>query len=532
MSRLLIQFSHLYKSFGASLLFDDISLSVHQGEVFALIGENGSGKTTLLNLLAGLTEPDSSVISRTSELSIGLLPQEIILSDPSITVRNYLTGTVLIELERNMAQCLEDPTRLEEWEELHHTYVQLGGYHTAPIEEIIQGLCIDNKILDDSMSILSSGQRVRIALGRVLIENPDLLLLDEPTNHLDYDMLNWLEAYLNKRIGATIVVSHDRKFLNKTCNRLIEINEAKLSYYSGGYDFYLAEKERRLEKDVKAYEAQREERSLLKQKIKAITFSTGKASPPKDRNVMAYDRRGEKQQRSLHHTLDVLKARLADLEATPLHHPKPKGITGLHFDQVSLTSPVAIELEEAGKGFGGRILFSDLSKSIYCGDRIVMIGPNGCGKTTLLKAMAGLLPLDHGIVKHAPSAKIGFLDQDVELLPMDESPLHYFERRYQLSEEELRRELHKAALGGENLLERPFSTLSTGQRKRMMLLTLILERPNVLLLDEPTNHLDLSTLEALEKALLNFEGALVTITHDATFMERIATTEWRILDQR
>jgi ATPase subunit of ABC transporter with duplicated ATPase domains len=279
---------------------------------------------------------------------------------------------------------------------------------------------------------------------------------------------------------------------------------------------------------MKAFEAQEEERVSLRKKIKAVTFSKGKASSPRDRNIMAYDKRGEKHQKSLQHKLGTMKARLEAIEADLLSQPKPKSITGFHFAESPLASSIAIELDHVGKKYGSKVLFSDFCKTICKGDRILVTGPNGCGKTTLLKAIAGIVPLDEGRIHLAPLSKIAFLDQEVELLPMDQTPLQYFEDRFCIDEETLRRELYKAALGESDLLRRPFSTLSTGQRKRMMLLALILEKPNVLLLDEPTNHLDFMTLEAFEKAILAFKGAVVAVSHDATFIEKIATQEWRI----
>lgn len=528
MSRLFIQFSHLFKSFGSFSLFEDISLSINEGDVFALIGENGAGKTTLLQLLTGTMQADSGGFSRASGLSIGFLQQEIILPDSSVSVREFIEGSSLSDLEKEMGACLEDLNRLSEWAELHEKYERLGGYRRVPIEQVLRGLKIERSLLDLPMSRLSSGQRVRAALAKALIENPDLLLLDEPTNHLDPEMTQWLEEALKQRAGACVIVSHDRRFLNASCNRLIEIKNGKLACYGGSYDFYLEEQERILERQIKAYEAREEERADLKQKIKAITFSKGKAPSPKDRNIMAYDKRGEKHQKSLQHKLDAMKGRLEEIEADLLSHPKPKSIKGLKFAESPLASSVAIELDRASKAYGNKILFSGFSKSICKGDRILITGPNGCGKTTLLKAIAGNLSLDEGSIRSAPTAKIAFLDQEVELLPMDQTPLQYFESKYQLSEENLRRELHKAALGGADLLRRSFSTLSTGQRKRMMLLALVLEKPNVLLLDEPTNHLDFMTLEAFEKALLNFEGAIVAVSHDPTFIEKIATQEWRL----
>jgi ATPase subunit of ABC transporter with duplicated ATPase domains len=529
MSRLLIQISHLFKSFDSFPLFEDLSLSINEGELFALIGKNGAGKTTLLQLLAGTVQPDSGDFSKASTLSIGILQQEIILVDPSISVREFIEGSSLSDLEKAMASCLEDPSRLTEWAELHERYERLGGYRRIPVEQVLCGLKLASALLDFPISCLSSGQRVRAALAKLLIQNPDLLLLDEPTNHLDQEMIAWLEAFFKQREGACVIVSHDRKFLNAVCNRLVEIKNGKLSNYGGSYDFYLAEQERILERQMKAYEIQEEERASLKQKIKAMSFSKGKPSPPKDRNLIgSYDKRGEKHQKSLQHKLNAMKDRLEEIEADLLSHPKPKSIQGLKFSESPWLFSVAIEVEQAKKGYGSKVLFSDFCKRVCKGDKIIVTGPNGCGKTTLLKAIAGIVPLDEGGIRYASNAKIVFLDQEVELLPMDQTPLQYFESRFHLSEEDLRRELHKAAFGGANLLKRPFSTLSTGQRKRMMLLAMVLEKPNVLLLDEPTNHLDFMTLETFEKALLEFEGAIVAVSHDATFIEKIATQEWRL----
>lgn len=525
MSRLLVQFSHLVKSFGSFSLFEDISLSINAGEFFALIGENGAGKTTLLQLLAGVLPADAGNFSRSANLSIELLPQEICVADEATTVKRFLEEP-LGELERKMAVCLEDPSRLAEWEKLHERYEKLGGYQRIPTEKLLTGLKLDAQLIELPMSSLSSGQKLRVALAKTLAKNPELLLLDEPTNHLDQEMIEWLEVFLSTRKGACIIISHDRKFLDKVCNRLIEVKNGKLAYYGGNYTFYLQEQQRISAREIKAYEAQQEEKAFLKQKIKAMTSAKRKPSLATDRNTMAYDKRGEKHQKSIQYKLGAMKKKLADIEAHPLSHPKPKSMTGLRFSSPPLTSSTAIEIEHISKAYGNRILFSDFCQTIRRKDRILVKGSNGCGKTTLLQAIAGMVALDEGIIRYNSSVKIAFLDQEVAFLPEDRTPLDYFHANFQLSEEELRRELHKGALGGEEKLTCVFGLLSTGQRKRMMLLKLILEKPNVLLLDEPTNHLDFMTLEALEKSLIEFEGAIVAVSHDATFSKKFSHQEW------
>lgn len=525
MFQLLIQCIHLFKSFSSQQLFNDVSLSIHQGEIFALIGENGAGKTTLLQMLIGGIAPDSGAIRKATGVTVGFLPQEVIISS-EVSVRAYMEEGVLSKLEEQMAACLEDPTRLEEWAKFHEDYENLGGYQRVPLEKIFRGLKLEIALFNEKMSKLSSGQKVRVALAKALMENPDLLLLDEPTNHLDQDMILWLEETIRLRQGATVIVSHDRDFLNKTCNRFIEINKGKLISYGGNYDSYLEAKKNTLVKAIQAYEAQEEEKAELKKKIKATTFSKKKAAPPSDSNTMSYDARGENHQKSLERNLDQWKARLEEIEKNPLKHPRPKSIIGLRFIPVELSTRVAVEIDHISKNFKEKKLFSGFNKCLCRGDRIVLRGINGSGKTTLLRCIGGIVEVDEGKMRCAPTAKIAYLDQEITLLPMGKTPVQYFEERFNLIEEVLRSELHKAAIGGIELLHRPFSTLSIGQRKRFMILSMILEKPNVLLLDEPTNHLDFMTLEAFETALLNFEGAILAVSHDRAFIKKVATAEW------
>ncbi len=526
MSQLLIQCSHISISFDSKLIFDDISFSISRNDCFAIIGENGSGKTTLLHLISGDIKGDTGTRLQAPHITIGYLPQEVPIPSKDMTGRMYLENNAFTLLEHHMALCLEDPKRLEEWEKLHDEYSMKGGYHKPPIEKALQGLKIENELLDLPLHSLSSGQRVRIALAKSLLENPDLLLLDEPTNHLDNDMVAWLKTVLHERQGATVVVSHDRKFLNGACNKLLEVTNGQITSYGGNYDFYLEEQERLLERKLKAYYFQQERKEELHQRIKAMTFSKPKANPPKDRNIMCYDKRGELYQKSVQRTLDILKDELEEIEKNPISHPKPKGITGIKFDSPELSSSIAIEIEDVSKTFGEKPLFTKISHTLSRGERVILTGPNGAGKTTLLRGIYGEIPFDSGVVRYSPSVKMAYLDQEITRLPYEMTPFQYFESRFHLSEEDIRRELHKAALGQSSILHQPFSRLSVGQRKRLMLLSLILEKPNVLLLDEPTNHLDLLTLEAFEKALLSFSGAVLAVSHDSIFIEKIRTQEW------
>ncbi len=530
MSRLLVQCTRAFKFFGSLSLFEGIAFSINQGEKFALIGENGSGKTTLLQILAGIQSFDEGHIQKAEQLTIGLLPQEVVITDPNISVRRFVLQGSLDDLEHKMSLLenrLDDPVCLAAWADLHEEYEQKGGYQRIPLEEVLHNLELD-LTPELPISHLSSGQRVRAVLAKILINSPDLMLLDEPTNHLDSEMTDWLEKTLSDRKGASIIISHDRKFLNRTCNRLIEIHNGHLSRFGGNYEFYLTEKEKLIQRQIKAHEAQKEELKLLTEKLRSLTFSHRSHKPSTDNNKLGYNQRGEGHQKSVQRSIENLKTKIMEIEKNPIHHPKPKTITGLVFSTTPLSSNHALIFEEVSKSFGEKRVLSSFTNTIHNGERIVITGSNGSGKTTLLAIAAGVLNPDSGTIRSAPTAKIAYLDQEVSLLPMEHSPFEYFHSSFNLERESLVKEVYKAGLGDCGLLNRPFKFLSTGQRKRLMILSLILSKPNILLLDEPTNHLDFLTLEALEKALLSFEGAILAVSHDITFINKIATGVWKL----
>lgn len=516
----LIQLVAVSKALGNRQIFDQINFAINSNDLIALIGDNGAGKSTFLKILAGEIPIDAGKVIRSKNLTLAFLQQEVTISNPMISTKEYLQDSALKELELEM-QALLEASEIDRWGQVHEKFETLGGYQQMPIEQMLHALKLEANLLDVPFAHLSTGQKMRFALAKILSQNPDLLLLDEPTNHLDEQMISWLAKVLKDRSKAAIIVSHDRKFLNQTCNCLVELKNGQLYWFGGTYDAFLGEQEKILEREIKAYEEQQEELARLKQQIKEITFSKGKSSGPSDRDFISYDKRGEKHQKSLQHKLNEMKNKVLEIEKNSLVHPKPKTIKGLRFLSEPLSAHVAIELDSIAKAHGNKILFSSISKAIHKNDRIWISGQNGSGKTTLIEIIAKKLTPDHGQVRYAPGLKLGYLDQEVKSLPLDETPIDYFEKKLNLKEEDLRSELHKAGLKTILELNRPFSTMSVGQRKRLKILELSLEKPNVLILDEPTNHLDFYTMEALEKALIDFQGAVIFVSHDATFVEKI-----------
>lgn len=528
MSRPLIQCIHLYKFFGDEELFKGISLSIHNGQKYALIGENGSGKTTLLEIIGGLQLADEGVVQRAKGLTIGVLAQELAIPDQEISVRGYILDGPLTEIEKKMRLLedhLEDPSSLITWADLHEEYERKGGYDRPPLEEVLYQLQLTIN-LDSPMSSLSTGQKVRASLAKTLQNHPDVLLLDEPTNHLDQKMINWLNRLLARYKGAAIIISHDRKFLNASCNRLLELHQGFLSSYQGNYTYYLEEQKRLIEKKIQAYEAQSKERNEIQEKIRSLSFSKDRPKLASDNDKLSYNQRGGGYQKSAQRTLDQLKTRLKEIEEDRLIHPNPKTITGLNFPRNSLSSKIAIELLDLSKSFNGNEILSHITRTVYNGDRILITGPNGSGKTTFLSLVERTLLPDCGSIQITPGAKVAYLDQDLSILPSGITPLEYFFHEFKLTKDALCQKLHQAGLGNYDLISRPFKNLSVGQRKRLALLSLILQEPNILLLDEPTNHLDLLTLEALEKALLSFDGTIIAVSHDQMFIDKIGGDLW------
>lgn len=481
----LIHFQSLIFSFGPKTLLSQLSLTISRGDRLALIGENGSGKTTLARLAIGELYPDSGRVSITPGIKIGYLSQSP-PTDLSITLEE-----LLLPLQKKLAELeAELPDSLAEWESTYEEFQKQGGYQ---VSQVVEALKISHIPLTRALSSLSGGELRRAQLAYLLLNSYDLLILDEPTNHLDEEAIRWLENYLQKYPGALLVISHDRTFINRVANGLLEIQDGSLRYYSGNYEEYLALKKKELSEKIALYHAQKEEIKELNSFIKVETFSSKKPTPPKDRNIMAYDRRGEKHMDSKRKKIVQAKNRLEKI--VPKVNPQPKYYTGIVFHPAPLSGQLPFDAKP--------------------GDRIILSGPNGSGKTTLLKGLQTF--------SFPPTAIIGYLPQEIHFEEDTITPLAYLQAQFPLPEEELRSRLRRIDLFEDRLIHQPIYKLSLGQKRRLQLLSIMLKNANVLLLDEPTNHLSPAIMEDLEDALIGFEGLAIVATHDRRFIEKLAT---------
>jgi len=538
----IIKFYSVSKSFGPKTVLSDLSFSISRGERVALIGENGSGKTTLAKMAAGLELPDHGEVRFTDNCAIGYLPQYLDLEGK----RNLTLGEWVLESQGNLAKISKRLRELEnqmantsdqqilqsattEWDTLHAEFMANDGYTLLDrSEEYLAALGLGHVELDRPIATLSGGESRRAALATLLLQNPDLIILDEPTNHLDQDVLEWLEDFLRQYRGAVLLISHDRSFLNRVANGIFELSSTthQLHYYEGNYDTYIETKKKELLDQADEYQKQKEEITSLKRFLKKKTFTPTKVADPKDGNKMAYDRRGERNANSKRKEIARAKMDLESLEKNKLENPIPKDYTGIIFHPKSLDSQYALRLEEVKVTVEDRKLIENLSVTLSPGERIILQGPNGCGKTTLLKLLANRQQPDFGSIEYASQIQIGYLSQEPEFDDPSMTILEYLQSKYSLAEHALRNQLHQIDLIRGEYVKQLIETLSLGQKRRLQLLDLMLSEANVLLLDEPTNHLAPDVIDQLEEVLLLFPGAVLAVTHDRRFAEKVGTRHY------
>ncbi len=515
---MLANIESLYKYFNGVALLRDINLTIEDREIIGLIGVNGCGKSTLLRIIAGLEEFDktpegfgSVAISKSTE--IGFLQQNSGLDlDCSINEEMHRAFDKLLQIKEKMNE-LEikmAETSGDELEFISQEYAQLSAFFEShdgyridvKIKQILNGMGFADTPADRIISSLSGGEKTRLALAKLLLEQPNLLILDEPTNHLDFQTLNWLEDYLKSYKGSILIVSHDRYFLNKICSRICEIENGRLISYKGNYSAYHVQKKMNSERQLKEYDANQKEIAKLEE---YIVKNKTRASTAK----MA---------RSRQHTLDKIER-----VEKPAMFTKPPKIK-LEYDieptkdivQV-IDCPVTVGDQESSK-----TLINSLDMHVRRGEHVAIIGPNGIGKTSILKMIQGFIPHESGNIIWGNNVKISYFDQSHSNVDMRDTVIGAVDRKFpKMSEQQIRKALGAVLLTGENVFK-PVSVISGGERAKLCFALMALNRGNVLILDEPTNHIDLNTKEVLEDALAEFDGTIILVSHDRYLLNKVA----------
>jgi len=505
-----LQAEHISKHYGDRILFDDISLHIGEGDKVALVARNGAGKTTLLNLLASTDDPDSGKVLRNKDALILFLEQEPSFAENETVWKTLFNSNdsmlkAIAEYELLMnAQTDEqetaDPQRLQhvldEMERLN------AWDYESRVKQILTRLNIHQ--FEQPVSTLSGGQRKRLALARVLIQNPDLLILDEPTNHLDLDMIAWLEGYLKSSRISLLMVTHDRYFLDAVCTRIIELDDSRLYSYTGNYAYYLEQK------SVREFNEKREAekaRNLLKKELEWMRRQ------PKARGTKSKSR---------------IEA-FYELNERAAHTRDEKQVL-LSMDMQRLGGKI-LEMKHLNKQYGSLQVMSDFSCTLRPGERIGMVGPNGVGKSTFLNMIAGLVAPDSGSIIQGDTVKIGYyaqqgmkLNEQKRVIEVVKDIAEYIDvvkgERISASQ------LCKRFLFDDKMQHTYVSKLSGGEKRRLYLLTILVKNPNFLILDEPTNDLDIQTLNVLEEFLETYSGCLLMVTHDRYFMDKLVDHLW------
>ncbi len=510
---ILLTLQNVNKAFVMNEVLKDVCLTLQTGQRMGLVGVNGSGKSTLFKLISGAMEPDSGTISLVKGATVGMLTQDADIQS-ELTIQQELERVFepvrqmearLRQMEAEMAEKHDDP---EAFAQLSNAYSRLtdrfedaGGYEwPSRIQGVLAGLGFARGRETQPASLLSGGEKTRLCLARLLLTQPDLLMLDEPTNHLDLASTQWLEDTLKKYRGTVLVISHDRYFLNSVCDCMAELSMKRLTQYAGNYDRFAVQRQANLERQLKEYKLQQAE--IARQEAIIARYRMYN----REKSIKAAESR---------------EKRLEKMER--LEKPVSEQKVRFNFTARRRTGDDVLLVKDLKKGFEGRTLFEHLNLHLRSGDRVAIIGPNGVGKSTLLNIIAGKLAADQGTVAFGSNVDLGYYDQQQAQLHPEKDVLNEIWDDFpRLEMDRVRGVLALFLLTGDDVFQ-PVGTLSGGERGRVALAKLMLKQDNLLLLDEPTNHLDMDSREVLEGALEDFEGTLLTVSHDRYFINKVAT---------
>ncbi len=515
---LLVQFAKVSKDYAGNPVFDEVDLEILEGDRIGLVGENGSGKSTLLRLVAGLDTPTEGTVSRRRNLTIGYLVQE---SDPlqahktvfeavaEVSPEAGSLATRLHDLEAKMAdpQVAEDmdvmSAVLEEYGRVQEQFETLGGYALEhKVESVLTGLGFSPRQYGQQVGSLSGGEKKLVNLARLLLQMPDLLLLDEPDNHLDFEAKAWLESFIQGYPGTVLTISHDRYLLNRIAKKILQLEDGTIDVYAGNYSYYFEERQRRLIQRHEMYTLQQDEvqrlEALLHQ-LRVWAKQNSKFAP----RMRSMEKRVE-------------RARQEASERPVMNREKIK----LNFDS-DRSGQKVLEVKGVSKTIDSRPLFAPFDLTIYYRERVGIVGANGSGKTTLLKTIVEHIPPDAGTVKIGASVALGYYAQEQDTLPRDKTPLEYV-RSIKPVTEQYAIGILRSLLFSYRDMHNAIKHLSGGEKSRLQIVRLMLTDANFLVLDEPTNNLDLASIEVLEAALEDFDGTILTVSHDRYFLDKMA----------
>ena len=513
-----IAVSNLSKEFevGKKIL-DGLTFQVDQGERVGLLGKNGAGKTTLFKMLTGELDWDEGEIHIAPGKGLGLISQ-IPVYPPEYTVEDVLQTAFqrLHDMEKELEELTgrmagdSDPAMLRRYDALSAAFEAGGGYDTAtPLNKVCNGLLISQDMRSQLFSSLSGGEKTRVNLARLILEDTDILLLDEPTNHLDLRATEWLEEYLDKYKGTVLAISHDRWFLDRVVKRVIEIQDGKAEFYAGNYSFYVEEKERRYQEKLKQYE---KEQAKIEQLEKAA----------EQLRVWAYTGMDKTFKRA-----QSMEKRIERMRTTD--KPTKERRLDIKFGEREFRWDEVLTIKELKKSFDGRTLFDHVNLEVVGGERIALLGDNGTGKSTLLKILLGEEEPDSGKLRMGPTVKVGYLPQIIHFDRPERNLVDTMLYAQDCSTQTARNRLAAFNFRGEDVFK-PVSALSGGEQSRLRLCMLMDEKINLLILDEPTNHLDIASREWIEEAVADYEGNLLFVSHDRYFIKQFATRIWMLED--
>ncbi|MEI2366094.1 ribosomal protection-like ABC-F family protein [Niallia circulans] len=503
------------KMYGGNTIFEEISIEIKEKEKVGLVGRNGSGKTTLFRLLAGKETPDAGQIHWKKGMKIGYLEQipeykpEWMAKD---VLKQAFSNLVIIEakmkqMEQEMAKD-NSPSQLqlliEEYGKLQELFTNAGGYEMdAKIEKIVNGLNIQH-LVTKKYGDLSGGERTKIGLAMILLEEPDFLLLDEPTNHLDLMAVEWLGRFLQDYSGTILLISHDRYFLDEVIQKVIDLEDGEVTTYHTNFTNFTKEKEERLLREFQAYEEQQKKIKKMREAIKRLREWANRANPPNE----GLHKRARNMERAIE--------RMEKLSRPNMNRKK----MNFEMESSDRSGKDVIQLRNVSKKFGEQILFQDVQMKISYKDRAAIIGENGTGKSTLLKMILQQIKADDGEIKIGSNVKIGYLSQHTLTEMEGETVIEAFRNEVSVTEGEARHILAQFLFYGYSVF-RKTANLSGGERMRLRLAQLMHQEINLLVLDEPTNHLDIDSREVLEDALENFDGTILAVSHDRYFLNKL-----------